>query len=276
MKKIHLLFAVISILATSCKKEDHADHTSDIDPNRSGYIRIEFDNKVGDLGLVLDSPFYTNSFGQNYAISKFDYFISNIVFVNADGSKYVVPQDSSYFLIKESNSNSWEVKLKVPEGNYVGLNFMIGIDSLRNTKPISERQGVLDISGEAASMYWTWNSGYIFLKMEGTYDDPNDSVFTRSPLTYHIGGYGGYTSPTINNIKNVSLAFGSESAQVRAAYGDDGVMVHLNVDASKVIDGSTKIDFNTHSFVMFTPYSVNIANNYASMFSIDHIHNHEH
>lgn len=274
--KIYSYLLLLIVLFNACKKEEHVNHTSDIDPNRSGYISIEFDNKVGDLGLVLDSPFYTNSMGQNYSISKFDYFVSNIVFINADGSKYIVPQDSSYFLIKESIPSTWGVKLKIPEGNYVGLNFIIGVDSLRNTKPISERQGVLDISGAAASMYWTWNSGYIFLKMEGTYDDPNDSVFTRSPLTYHIGGFGGYSSPTINNIKNVSLAFGTESAQVREAYGEDGAMVHLNVDASKVIDGSTKVDFNTHSFVMFTPYSINIANNYASMFSIDHIHNHEH
>ncbi len=276
MKETLLLFVAIAVFATSCKKDDHVEHTSDIDPNRKGNISLEFDNKVGNLSLVLDSPFYTNSSGQNYSISKFDYYISNIVFVNADGSNYVVPQDSSYFLIKENNASTWNINLKVPEGNYVGINFIIGIDSLRNTKPISERQGVLDISGAGASMYWTWNSGYIFLKMEGTYDDPNDSVFTRSPFTYHIGGFGGYNSPTINNIKNVSLAFGTESAQVREAYGDEGAMVHLNVDASKVIDGSTKVDFNTHSFVMFTPYSINIANNYAAMFSVDHVHNHEH
>ncbi len=268
---------LISVLIFSCKKEDHVNHSSEIDPSRKGYISIEFDNKVGNLGLVIDSPFYTNSYGQNYAISKVDYFVSNIVFINADGSNYVVPQDSSYFLIKESDASTREIKFRIPEGNYVGVKFMIGIDSLRNTKPVSERQGVLDVGGAAAGMYWTWNSGYIFLKMEGSYDDPNDSVLTRSPLTYHIGGFGGISpNNTINNIKNISLAFGTENAEVREAYGDEGAMIHLNVDASKVVDGSTKVNFNTNSFVMFTPYSINIANNYAAMFSIDHIHNHEH
>lgn len=262
---------------SSCKKEEHIEHASEIDPNKKGYITIALDNKVGDLGLVLDSPFYTNSFGQNYAISKFDYFISNIVFVNADGSNYVIPQDSSYFLIKENVSSSLNIKLRIPEGNYVGLKFTIGVDSLRNTKPASERQGVLDVGGAAAGMYWTWNSGYIFLKLEGTYDDPADSILTRSPLTYHIGGFGGISpNLTINNIKNVSINFSTENAEVREAYANDGSMVHLNVDASKVIDGSTKVDFNTHSFVMFTPFSVNIANNYANMFTLDQVHNHEH
>lgn len=276
MKKIYLLIVLVAIVVTSCKKEDHIDHSSEIDPNRSGYISIEFDNKVGSLGLVLDSPFYNNSFNQNYSISKFDYFVSNIVFVNADGSNYVVPQDSSYFLIKESDANSREIKFRIPEGNYVGLKFIIGIDSLRNTKPASERQGTLDVGGAAAGMYWTWNSGYIFLKMEGTYNDPNDSIITRSPFIYHIGGFGGYSSPTINNIKDVSLAFGTESAQVREAHGDEGPMVHLYVDASKIVDGSTKVNFNNNAVVMFAPYSINIANNYASMFTVNHIHNHEH
>lgn len=276
MKKIILSLIAFTTLFSACKKEDEIHHTSDIDPNKSGYITIEFDNRVGDLGLVLDSPFYTNSFGQTYSISKFDYFISNIVFTNADGSSYTIPQDSSYFLVKESNVSSREVRLRIPEGNYTSVKFIVGIDSLRNTKPTSERTGVLDVGGAAAGMYWTWNSGYIFLKMEGDFDDPTDTILTKTPYIFHIGGFGGYSAPTLNNIKTVSLAFGTENAEVREEHGADGPMVHLYVDASKLVDGATKVDYKINTVVMFSPYSVNIANNYAGMFSVDHVHNHEH
>lgn len=276
MKKYILSLFIVSALFSACKKEDEVAPTNDIDPNRKGTIVLEFDNKVGSLGLVLDSPFYTNSFGQNYSISKFDYFISNIVFVNADGTTYVVPQDSSYFLIKESVASSREVTLTIPEGNYTGVRFIVGVDSLRNTKPSGERQGALDVGGQAAGMYWTWNSGYIFLKMEGSFNDPNDTVAANQEYTYHIGGFGGYSSPTINNIKNVSLLFGSTQAQVREEHGAEGPNVHMFVDAAKVISGSTNVNFSENPMVMFSPYSVNIANNYAGMFSVDHVHNHEH
>jgi hypothetical protein len=40
-----------------------------------------------------------------------------------------------------------------------------------------------------------------------------------------------------------------------------------------VLDGTTAISIADNPMVMFAPFSVNIANNYAGMFSIDHIHN---
>ena len=63
---------------------------------------------------------------------------------------------------------------------------------------VSQRTGVLDPSGAGADMYWTWNSGYIFFKMEGT--SPAATGMGNS-FMYHIGGFGGYSAPTINNIK---------------------------------------------------------------------------
>ncbi len=279
MKKILLFSIAATLLLSACKKEDTVTPTpNEIDPNRRGYIVLEFDNRVGSLNLVLDSPFYTNALGQSYSVSKFDYFVSNLVFINEDNTTYTVPQDSSYFLVKESNSASREVTLKIPEGNYIGVKLTIGIDSLMNTKPSSERPSSLDAGGAAAGMYWVWNSGYIFLKMEGQYNDPTDTVVAMSPFTYHIGGYGGYdpASPTINNIKTITLGFGDDKAEVREAHGDEGPQVHMYVDAGKVLQGSTNINFSTNSMVMFSPFSVNIANNYASMFSVGHVHNHEH
>lgn len=266
----YITVLAIATLLIACKKEEHDKAPTDIDPNRSGTLTVEFDNRVGNLNLVLDSPFYINASGQNYTIYRFDYFVSNIVLVNEDGSEYTYPQDSSYFLVKESDATRREFTLtNIPEGNYSGIKFTIGVDSLRNTKPITERQGDLDVTGAAMGMYWTWNSGYIFLKMEGSFLDTGNYI-------YHIGGYGGFSAPTINNVKTVSLNFPDEKAEVRAAHGAEGPMVHLFVDAAKVISGTTNVNFSTNPVVMFSPFSTNIANNYATMFSVDHIHNHEH
>lgn len=270
-----MLLAAFSMSA--CKKEDHIHTSEDIDPNRKGNLMIEFDNRVGNLNLVLDSMYYYNSYNQNYSISRFDYFISNIVLINENGSKYIIPQDSSYFLLKESIANSREINLNnVPEGNYVGIEFIVGVDSLRSTMSLDKRTGALDPGGEAAGMYWTWNSGYIFLKMEGRFDDATDTIVTPQMFQYHIGGFGGMNNPMMNNIKNITLNFGDEKAEVRASHGDEGPQVHLYVDASKMLNGATNIDFKTHPIVMLTPFAVNMANNYSYMFSVDHVHNHSH
>ena len=49
--------------------------------------------------------------------------------------------------------------------------------------------------------------------------------------------------------------------------------MHLFADAAKVLDGKTPFSIAENPMVMFAPFSVTIANNYAGMFSIDHIHN---
>jgi hypothetical protein len=109
--------------------------------------------------------------------------------------------------------------------------------------------------------------------MEGDYNDPTDSILDRQFYTYHIGGFGGFSSPTINNIKNVAMNFGTARAEVRQSKGIAGPNVHMYVDAGKVISNSTQINLNEHSFVMFDPFSTSIANNYAGMFSVNHVHN---
>jgi hypothetical protein len=109
--------------------------------------------------------------------------------------------------------------------------------------------------------------------MEGKFVDT-----TAVPQMFlsHIGGYGGMNTPMMNNIKNFTLNFGSDKAEVRAAHGDEGPQVHLYVDASKMINGPTNIDFKTYPMVMLTPFAVNIANNYSYMITVDHVHNHSH
>src|SRR5574343_96432 len=127
MKKILYLSIVTILFMSACKKEDTTP-TSEYDVNKMGYISIKFDNE--------------------------------------DGTERAIPQDSSYFLIEETNADSKVLELRVPEGNYKSVKFIIGVDSLKSTRPVNERTGVLDPSGAAAGMYWVWNTGYIFMKME--------------------------------------------------------------------------------------------------------------
>src|SRR5690606_17676626 len=115
---------------------------------------------------------------------------------------------------------------------------------------------------------WDQASGYVFLSMEGTYkDNPSNS----QDYMFQIGGYGG--SSIYNNIKNISVMFGSDTALVREEYGTEAPNVHFIVDFSQVVDGPTKVDFNMHQHIMLSAYSLNIANNYAGMFRVDHVHN---
>lgn len=264
--------AFVSVLATGCKPKD--DDSTDIDPNKKGKLALHLEHQVNGAALVLNTNNYTNALAEEFKITTFNYYLSNIKLKNENGTTYTVPQAESYFLVKESDADSKEITLSnIPEGNYTDITFTIGVDSLRSTMPIADRTGVLDPAAGAEGMYWMWNSGYIFMKMEGTSPvAPLDSATSTRPFAYHIGGFGGYSSATINNLKTVNLSFNGEKALVRAA-NSAAPEVHTIVDASKVMNGTTNVSIATNPVVMFNPYSVNIANNYSSMFRVDHVHN---
>lgn len=268
-KYITIAFAAISLsFFYSCSDSETPTPTD----GDTGKLTLEFDNVVGDKNLVLNGVTYYNASNEDFIVTKFNYFISNIKLTKSDGTIYTVPQDSSYFLIKEDTKASQFVTLNnVPYGDYKAVEFMVGVDSLRSTAPIEKRTGVLDPGGSMAEdgMYWAWNSGYIFVKLEGTSSKGNP---VNSKFYYHIGLFGGYNERTVNNTRVVKVEFGDLKAPVAAGSSPE---VHLFVDVLKIFDGpGTNLSIESHNSVMGGQQakSQEIANNYANMFTLDHIH----
>ncbi len=261
MKKIVIMALSAGIILSSCKK----DSTPEYNPNIKADLSVEFDNIAGSADLQLNTGTYTNASSESFNVTKLKYYVSNFKFTNVDGNVYTVPQNESYFLIDESDPATHEPEFSVPEGEYKSVSFVLGVDSLRNTKDVSQRTGVLDVTGVGADMYWTWNSGYIFFKMEG------NSPASPMGYMYHIGGFGGYTSPTINNLKTITLDLITRGTpKVKEGKSTN---IHLMVDILKAFTGTANVSIAAHSMVMFDPYSTTIANNYASMFRHDHTEN---
>jgi len=270
--QLFILFSLV-ILAffSGCKKKEDNPEPGP-DPNKMGRIVLKFDNVVGDKDLVLNTATYKNASNEDFTVDLFQYYVSNIKFKTIDGREYTVPQDSSYFLVREHNTASQRITLSVPEGDYKEVSFTIGVDSLRSTMDVAQRTGVLDIADEATgkSMYWKWNSGYIFVKIEGTspqssYTNPGTS---KKSYFYHIGGFGGYSSPTVNNIRSTTLV-NPEVAKVRASKTPE---IHILADVLKIFSGSYTLSFASNPSSHFSTWSSNLANNYVNMFKIDHIH----
>ncbi len=263
MKNIIIISIAAATVLVSCKKEKV---TSEYDKNKKAELSVEFDNIAGTADLELNTGTYTNQSGENFTVSKLKYYVSNFKLTNVDGTEYVVPQDSCYFLIDESDESTHEPIVRIPEGEYKTLTFTLGVDSLRCTKDISQRTGVLDPTGAGADMYWTWNSGYIFFKMEGT-----SAASTMGEYFYHIGLFGGMTAPTLNNIKTITLDLTARGTP-KVKTGKE-TNIHLMLDILKVFNGISNFSIADHSEVMVDPFSANIANNYATMIKHDHTEN---
>jgi hypothetical protein len=227
-------------------------------------VTLQFDHRAEGKKLVLNTGTYKTSANDPVTISLLQYYISNIQFIKGNGDKYTVPKASSFFLVKENIDSSKSIMLNVPDGVYSAITFLVGVDSLTSTLGIEEREGVLDPGKDMAaseSMYWTWNSGYIFFKMEGNSPAiPADKTGFRE-FEYHIGGYGGYNSPTINNIRRVTIEL--PAAGPLRVRSNKTAIVHIRFEALSVFD---RLDLKQHHHLMLTPASTQIADNYAAGF----------
>jgi len=137
-------------------------------------ITLRFRHKIGDRELQLFNETYTNPFGEPITVTRFKYYISHI----SINEKELSPNT---FLIDEANAASKTLSFTTGIASPQTLSFMIGVDSLLNVSGV--QTGALDpLNG----LFWTWNSGYIFAKLEGKSDSSHAPAHS---VNYDVGGF---------------------------------------------------------------------------------------
>jgi len=218
---------------------------------RRSWLTIDFNSYVGKDLLKLDTIGYKNEFGQSYSVTKFKFYISDIRIKDVSGYEYYITQS---FLLNQEDSSSMQIVLKeVPYGNFVSISFIIGVDSMNSVN--GAQSGNLDpLNG----MYWTWNSGYIFLKLEGI------SSASKSPgniFEYHIGGYQ-YPN---NFIRPVTIHFKQDELKIVSR---KDTYLAVKTDISEILKAPNSIDFSKLSSVTDFHNAATVADNYTDMFSV--------
>lgn len=179
MKK--LLFFALLIGLASCDPESKPSlDPLPVDDSRSMAFEMQY---VFD-GQPLQLNQFTNETGlNNVSFVNIQHFISGLQLKKADGEWLNV---TGYGLLSPaSNSKATFVFRGVPKGIYEGVRFTIGVDSIANHSDPSlwPNDHALSIM-VGGSMHWTWNSGYIFMKVEGQYEIPGS---TAGGFAYHLG-----------------------------------------------------------------------------------------
>jgi hypothetical protein len=238
------IFTFTSVLTImySCNKGGMPDTANP----ETGTIKITFKNTVNGNPLLIDSRFYTNSFGENYVV------INNI--------DRAANEKESYHLIDEASEASHSFTYTAMPDTYTTLNFTIGVDSIRNSS--GAQTGALDpLNG----MFWTWNSGYIMAKLEATSPSSNQ---VNSKVEYHIGGYSGINSV----LKRITLVLPATKFLVVQKDKTSEIIVTTNLDKWWQSPNDLKITDNP---VCTTPgvQAKKIADNYSSMFAIKDVIN---
>ncbi|MFL5763957.1 MAG: MbnP family protein [Bacteroidia bacterium] len=215
-----------------------------------GTLSIDFLHYVDSDTLQLDTTAYKNAFGQTYSITKFKYYISNIELIKTTGEKTRFPMS---FLIDEEKPESKNITSRfIPEGEYKSISFIIGVDSIHNCS--GAQSGALD---PVNTMFWTWNTGYIFLKLEGK---AQSSTAPGKIFEYHIGGY---KNPN-NCIRKVELPFFTAIKITKSKTAE----LKLKVNIAEILRGPESIDFSKLPSVTDKNHATIMADNYKDIFEV--------
>ena len=218
-------------------------------------LRIGLAHEIGGKGLRFDTVDYINAVGQHFNVTKFKYYIGKVRLVGGNvGADFV---DEGYFLINEEEQDSKAINVQgLKPGTYSGIEFLLGVDSIDNCS--GAQSGALD---PVYGMFWAWNTGYIFMKLEGK---APASQSVGKVLEYHIGGY----KAPANNIRKIALVF---PQPLRVASGQT-VDIDLVADIGKMLDGATRVDFSKLSSVTDANSGGIIADNFVHMFELRGVH----
>ncbi|MES1215009.1 MAG: MbnP family protein [Bacteroidota bacterium] len=219
---------------------------------RNGKVELRFSHFVGDQKLNIDST-YKNAFGETYTISRFKYYVTNIKLVKSSDDSEIEIKDS-YFLVYDDDDLSKTISLSVPEGNYSAISFLLGVDSLHN---VSGAQ--TDALDPMNGMFWTWNTGYVIVKLEGR---SSVSTLPGNLIEYHLGGFKG---PDKVN-RRISLPFPEGNM-----YVNDKKTLVLNVkaDINLFFSGINKLPIKANpACTSAGSLARQYAENYATLFSI--------
>lgn len=176
----------------SCQKELHFDAVPEKDHNLVLHFQpvVQYDSNNLEFGQP-----YVNFFNQAFTVETFKFYIHGIQLINTDSGKVFEISKNQYFLVDCSDSAKARIQIAVLPYPYNRIAFTIGVDSARNVS--GAQTGALD---PALGMFWTWNTGYVMAKLEGT------SPVSGQPgnrFEYHIGGF----KEPDNVIKPVTLLF---------------------------------------------------------------------
>lgn len=241
-----------SVIFVSCKKED-----PEPEPTKEyGTVEIKLNHVWGmsEESFVLNTDLKQPMTGDTLNFNTFKYYISNFQLKKSDGTWWTHPE--SYFLVDLSDASSTTLTLdNVPAGSYTDINYVLGVDSVRNVS--GAQTGALStVNG----MFWSWMTGYIMLKAEGT--SPNSS---SGAFSYHLGGFSG----SDNIVTSKSASFGSENLQVSAS---KKVQVYLKLNPAKLFHTMGSVS-GTNSIHMPGSMAVTMASDFFGNVSFDHLTN---
>jgi hypothetical protein len=176
----HRIWVCVILLAglsvTSCKPDDDP---APVDP--AGKVVFHVEHQVDGSPLQKNSLIYTNAAGNQYMVNEVMYFISDITFHKAGGTRTTIGQWDDIFYIDDAIPATQSLQFfdPIPSGNYDSVSFTFGISAPKNISFIY-------VNPPEVNMSWpeVLGGGYHYMMINGKWKDPAGYI---QPFDFHLG-----------------------------------------------------------------------------------------
>ncbi len=168
---------------------------------------LEFEFQIAGEPLALNQSCYLPSVGDSVTLRKVALYLGQIHWTRK--GKEIARWSNEHLLLDAASPESLSIAL--PDhlrGKADSMVFWIGVDSTLQQQ--GAHGGTLD---PMHGMYWTWKSGYIHVKIEGS--SPQCPA-RKNRFAYHLGGY----QAPHNSLRQVKLRV--------KQIGNTKILIHLD------------------------------------------------
>jgi hypothetical protein len=202
-----LILGTVMFTSTSCDPEE--DGLTD--------LNFHFHPTVDSEDFSFSTVYEINGVATQFATAQF--YVHGIELAYEDGSTKNI---DDYLLVK-AGQMMYSLG-EVEEGTVNGIKFNVGVDTVNNAQTeenFTARSSDDPLSIQSPTMHWNWNAGYVFVKLEGMFDNDGDGT-PETGFEYHIGKN--------EMLRNIDLTTSKEVM-------GESMELMLHVDYAKFLDG---------------------------------------
>lgn len=131
--------------------------------------------------LLLDSLRYSTQAGETFSVTRCSFLLSGFALQKADGTWWEAPGHIAWI---DAEKRRFDTALEnIPAGKYRALRLHLGLDAKNNAASPAQYAPDHPLNPNLNGLHWSWQGGYIFLALEGSFRAPGQAL---GGYSYHL------------------------------------------------------------------------------------------
>jgi cytochrome c peroxidase len=143
-------------------------------------LNVKFLPQFNHLPLAFDALKNQIASGQKISVTRLDFLLSDFALRRADGT-WIQKNDWFAYISARDGKTNFTLE-NIPAGNFDRIRFQIGLPPQINHGDAAQWPASHPLNPDVNHLYWSWSSEYVFLALEGSWQDGDK----QSGFSYHL------------------------------------------------------------------------------------------